>query len=98
MSNSMREFVESKIGVSTPKTANTPVSFRCSEEEIIKLDELTTTLGFSSRSKLLSELVPIAIENALGNLPEDMQESFYFNTQRKIEALHEFYEDQRLLP
>ena len=86
---SMKEFVEVQLGEHTPKSQSTPVSFRCSEELIIKMDLLAKHLGFSTRSKLLSELVPIALEDAAMNLPSHLGEEFYLELEKEMNDLYE---------
>jgi len=89
----MKDFVDIRLGVSTPKTPNVPVSFRCSQETVVELDLLAKYLGFSTRSKLLSELVPIAINDAVANLPSDILKDYY---KERDQILHDLFEEHAI--
>jgi len=86
----MKEFVDVQLGANTINAPNAPVSFRCSEETVIKLNLLAKYLDFSTRSKLLAKLIPIAIKDAVANLPSQMAKSFYDEYDQQ---LHDFYEE-----
>jgi len=85
----MKEFVDVQIGTYAIKAPNAPVSFRCSEETVIQLNLLAKYLDFSTRSKLLADLVPIAIKEAVANLPPEMAKSFYAEYDQQLHAFHE---------
>ena len=88
---SMKELVEIQLGEHTATTTTTPVSFRCADDIVLKMDLLTKYLGFSTRSKLLSELVPIALNDAIGHLPDHMAEKFQEEYDELVHA-HTLYE------
>ena len=62
------------VGTDTFEAPTATVSFRISPADILDIDILMKHLGYSSRSKFLSELVPAAIADAVSKLPEDMIE------------------------
>ena len=72
----MQEFVDIQLGKYDKPSSSTPVSFRCSDELIAKLDALASVLGFATRSKLLTNLVPVAVDEAVYNLPSHLQQLF----------------------
>jgi len=87
----MKEFVAAQLGEHTPRTQSTPVSFRCSDEVTIKMDLLLKYLAISTRSKLLSQLVPIALNDAIENLPQHMMEEFCIEYDKKMNEYYEYH-------
>jgi len=85
----MKEFVEVQLGEHSKKTSTTPVSFRCSDQEILKMDLLAKYLDFSTRSKFLSELIPVALEDVASNLPSHIGQAYLEEYEEKLFDLHE---------
>jgi hypothetical protein len=69
----IQKLVDVQLGNAIPRSQSVPVSFRCSEETVIELGVLAGVLGITTKSKLLSKLVPAAITEAVASLPEELQ-------------------------
>lgn len=85
----MQDFVHEQLGMKEPDNSTTPVSFRCANDVIIKMDLLMKYLNVSTRSKLLTKLVPIALNDAVASMPADMQEQFWADHDSE---LNDYYE------
>jgi len=73
----MKDFVRSKLENHYMSQTTTPISFRGYQDTIDDADILAKLLGYSTRSKLLSDLVPTALKQAIDALPEDLYKEYY---------------------
>ena len=87
----VQNLIATKLGKPTFDAPAVPVSFRCSIETAVKMDLLLKFVGYSSRSKLLSELVPAAIEDALSQLSEDEGIAFSHEFDKEMQEQYEVY-------
>jgi len=88
----LQELIAHRLGEDTCDFPAVPLSFRCSQEAVIKAELLSQRFGYTTRSKFLADLVPAAIEDALEQLSDESLIEF----EHELEArLSELYEEQR---
>ena len=80
----VEKLINDRIGKEGPDSPAISISFRGSEDIAIELAALTKVLGYSTRSKLLAELVQAALDDAVSKLPDEMHMQFHkeMSTQR----------------
>ena len=86
MSN-IKNFVNSKLEELFPDEPAVPISFRGHRNTVIDADILAKLLGYSTRSKLLADLVPAALRQAIAELPEPLIKEYNAELTRVMEDL-----------
>jgi len=84
--NSIENFVQDKLLEQLPDAPSVPISFRGSEITVMQADILANILGYSTRSKLLSELVPAALDQAIKSLPKELIQSYNDQLTKSLES------------
>ena len=74
--DTIERFVMDKLLEQMPEGPTVPISFRGHEYTVITADILANILGFSTRSKLLAELVPAALDQAVKALPKELLKQY----------------------
>jgi len=70
--DSIQSFVDRKLQEQMPEGPAVPISFRGHEITVIQADILADLLDYSTRSKLLADLVPAALHHAIESLPQEL--------------------------
>jgi len=74
--DTIEQFVKDKLNEQIPEGPTVPISFRGHELTVVTADILADILGFSTRSKLLADLVPAALYHAIDTLPPELIELY----------------------
>ena len=82
--SSVKHVVAKKLEQENLDRASVSVSFRCPFEASIKMDLAVKYLGYSSRSKFLSDIVPAALSDAISLIPKEYHADFCKELEKKL--------------